>query len=450
MELGITKKKVSAVIETAWHQRSKRMTTYREALLKMLAHISVMGVEEKPLLGSMGQILAEDIRAGFDLPAFPVSGPDGYAVRSEDIKGASTERPAVLAITETVRAGHLPKGPVKRGAAVRIMTGSVVPQGADCVVPFEATDEPGDKNGPSRIKAREVKIYISPSPGANIQRAGSSAQEGSLVLPKGTVVGPSQVSALAALGLRRVKVIRRPVVGVIATGDEIVSPGKDLPPGKTYDCNTAAMAALVTHYGGIPRLLGTARDKEASLRARIERSMTLDALITTGGVSMGDFDLVRLLLGKVGEIVFSRIKMGPGAALAFGVIARSSDNGGASHLPVFALAGPPTGCLINFETLVRPALLRMLGFERLGHPAVRAIALDSVSVKKPIAFVKWTHLTKRGGEYLVELNLPERTGVLASRAVANSLTIIPEGTAVGAGDEIQVMPLDWCGYDIPL
>ena len=372
------------------------MTSYREALEKLLTRITVLNVEEKPLLGSLGQVLAEDVRAGFNVPASRISGPDGYAVRSQDVKGACKESPVVLAVTETVRAGRLPRSPVKRGTAVRIMTGSVVPEGADCVVRFEDTDEPGDKNGPSRLKARGVKMYASPSPGANIRPAGSNAREGSLILHRGTVVGPAQVSALAALGKKNVKVVRRPLIGVIATGDELVSPGRGLKPGKTYDCNTSAMASLIVHYGGVPRLLGMARDNEASVRARIEKGMTLDAVVTTGGVSMGDFDMVRLTLGKLGKIVFYRITMGPGAALAFGVIPRSPNEKGASPLPVFALAGPPSGCLINFETLVRPALLKMRGFERVDHPTVSATAVDSLSDRKSIAFVKWTKLTGTG------------------------------------------------------
>jgi molybdopterin molybdotransferase len=210
------------------------------------------------------------------------------------------------------------------------------------------------------------------------------------------------------------------------------------------------MASLVIHYGGIPRILGRAADNEASVWARIEKGMTLDAIITTGGVSMGDFDLVRLTLGKLGKIVFSRIKMGPGAALAFGVIPRSANNKSDFPLPVFALAGPPTGCLINFETLVRPALLKMRGFERVDHPTVSAIAVDSVSDRKQIAFVRWTNLTGTEGKYRVELNVAERMGGLASIATANSLTIVPGGAVVGAGDKVEVMPLDWRGSDIRL
>ncbi len=424
------------------------MTTYREALEKLLAYIAVLGAEEKPLLGALGQVLAEDAYAGFNLPASRISGPDGYAVRSDDLKGASRERPAVLTVAETVRAGRLPRSPLKPGTAVRIMTGSVVPEGADCVVRFEDTDEPGDKNGPSRLANREVRIYVSPGPGANIRPAGSNARVGSLIVRKGLVIGPAQVSALAALGRRKVKVVRRPVVGVIATGDELVSAGKPLHPGKTYDCNTLGMASMVSYYGGVPKVLGMARDNEPSVRARIDKAMTLDAVVTTGGVSMGDFDLVRLTLGKLGKVVFSRIKMGPGAAVAFGLIPRRAGNGLASSLPVFALAGPPSGCLINFETLVRPALLKMRGFESLDHPAVRAAAVDSVSDRKPIAFVKWTNLTGKEGDYRVELNVAERAGNLASIAAANSLAIIPENRTIEAGEEIEVLPLSWRGNDV--
>jgi molybdopterin molybdotransferase len=424
------------------------MTSYQEALKGLLANITVLDVEEKPLLRSVGQVLAEDVSADFNLPASRTSGPDGYAVRSKDVTGASRDRPVVLAVTETVRAGRLSRSRVKQGTAVRIMTGSVVPDGADSVVRFEDTDEPGGKDGPGLIKTRQVKIYVSPSPGANIRPAGSNAREGSAILSRGALIGPAQISALAALGKELVKVVRRPVIGVIATGDELVRQGTELRPGKTYDCNTAAMASFVIHYGGIPKIFGIARDNEASVRAGIEKGMTLDAVITTGGVSMGDFDLVRLTLGKLGRIVFTRIRMAPGAAVAFGVIPRALESGGVPPLPVFALTGPPAGCLINFETLVRPAILKMRGFEELHHPAVCATAVDSVLSRKPIAFAKWTKLTETNGKYRVELNVAEKIGGLASIAASNSLTIIPEGTLVRAGDEVQVLPLDWCRHGI--
>jgi molybdopterin molybdotransferase len=286
-----------------------------------------------------------------------------------------------------------------------------------------------------------VKIFVSERPGANGRPAGCNVVAGDLVLPRGTAIGPAQVSSLAAIGRTSVRVFRRPVFAIIATGDELVAPGRPIAPGKAYNCNAAAMAAMVSHYGGVPRVLGIARDNEASLLAKIRAGLAADAIITTGGVSRGDYDLVRLVIGQLGRVVFSRIRMGPGRAFAFGTLDRED---GRSSNPVFALTGPPNGCLNNFELLVRPALLKMLGFTRLEHPAVVAVAEDAVASKKPVAFIKWTNLYKDGDEYRVILNCPEGTGPLEEVATANSLTVIPEGVEVKKGDRIKVLPLDWC------
>jgi len=170
--------------------------------------------------------------------------------------------------------------------------------------------------------------------------------------------------------------------------------------------------------------------------------MTADAIITMGRVSMGDYDRIRLVISKIGQVTFSRVKMGPGASFAFGIVHRPASDGG--NIPVFALCGPTTGCLNNFETLVRPAFLKMLGFTELRHPVIEAIAGDSVSGKRPMAFVKWTSLNRVDGERRVVMNISDRTGILAEMAMANSLTIIPEGAEVQKGDRVQVLPLDWC------
>jgi molybdopterin molybdotransferase len=317
----------------------------------------------------------------------------------------------------------------------------VLPEDADCVVRFEDTDEPGEKNGPNPAHPREVKIFVSLPSGANVNKAGANTRKGSLVVPKGTVVGPAQLSALTAVGKTQVKVVRRPVVAVITTGDELVQPGKPLSPGKAYDCNGVAIKALITHNGGIPRVLGMTRDREAAITAKILKGLAADAIVTSGGVSRGDYDLVRLVLGKLGEVVFSRIQMGPGASFAFGLCRRKSVGGGNITTPVFALSGPPAGCLNNFETLVRPALLKMRGLTTLSHSTVEAYAEDSVSGKKPMSFIQWTYLEKTGQEYHVRLNNLE--GLFNSLATANSLTIIPAGIEVKAGEKIPVWPLDW-------
>jgi molybdopterin molybdotransferase len=413
-----------------------------EALEAVLSHIGVLDVEEKALLRCAGRVSAENIRSEYNLPMLPAARLDGYAVRTEDIAGAGQESPVTLRIIGTARAGVRPKQHVKPGTAMRIMTGSVLPPGADGVVRFEDTDEPGDKNGPNAGSPSQVKIFVSAESGANISPAGSMVKRGALVLPQGKSIGPAQISALAAIGKARVRVVRRPRVAIIATGDELISLQKAISPGKTYNSNAAAISALVTHYGGLPLVLGIARDNEASLLAKIRRAVTADAVITSGGVSMGDYDLVRLVIAKLGNVVFSRLNMGPGRSFTFGLIDRPPGGGQSTPLPVFGLSGPPAGCLNNFETLVRPALLKMMGFTALVHPAVAAVAGDAAGVK-PLDFVKWSRLARVDGEYRVLLNGPDKAGMLAQMAAANSLTIVPAGAEVHPGDSIEVWPLDW-------
>jgi molybdopterin molybdotransferase len=417
------------------------MLNLEQALETILSNVNVLGTEEKPLLECIGQVTAEDIYSGYYLPMADTSIPDGYAVRSSDITGASRNSPVTLRIIGTVRARLLLKTSVNTGTAVRSMTGSIMPNGADCVVRFEDTDEPANKNGPNTNNPSDVRIYVAEKPGANTRPAGTTVSQGTLVLPRRKAVGPAQISALTAIGRNKIKVIRRPKIAVVATGDEIVNLGKPLSAGKSYNCNAPSVSALIKHYGGMPQVLGIARDNEPSLLAKIQKGMTADAIITTGGVSMGDYDLVRLVTDKIGRVIFYRIEMGPGKSFAFGIISRPERDGG--DIPLFALSGPPAGCLNNFETLVRPAIFKMRGFIELSHPVVEALAEDSVPGKKPFPFIKWTYLHKAGKEYKVTLNSQPEAGLLTEMAAANSITIIPGGTEVRKGDKIQVMPLDW-------
>jgi molybdopterin molybdotransferase len=420
------------------------MTTYGQALSMILKSVGPLPPEEKPLFDSLGQVLAEDVFCGADVPRTDRARPDGYALRAEDIEKAGPDNPVVLEVIGTVRAGSLPKQAVRPGTAMRIMTGSMMPEGADCVVPFEETDEPKEKNGPNPENPTAVKVFAPCKKGANVGKAGFSAGMGSLVLPRGSLIGPVQMSALTTLGRSRVRVVRRPVVAIIATGDELVELGYPLSPAQVYNSNAAAVAALVSHFGGVPRILGVAKDKESSLSAKFRQAGWADAIITTGGVSKGDYDIVRLLLGRRGEVLFSRIDMGPGASVAFALIRDLPDDGPASRIPVFALSGPPAGALINCETLVRPGLLRMRGIEETKHPVVQAEALDGVA-QMPKAFVRWTRLDRVDGTYKVRLIPPEGRGPLAVMASANSLTIVPKGAAVKPGNPVEVLPLDWAG-----
>jgi molybdopterin molybdotransferase len=420
------------------------MTSFEEALTIIIDNTRPLDVQEVPLFDSVGFVLAEDVRATGNIPQTNRAQPDGYAVRSADISGASPEKPVSLRIIGTARAGFVPKRTVLPGTAMRIMTGSVVPEGADCVVRFEDTDEPKEKNGPNPANPLTVRIFVTERAGSNIGKAGFSAREGSIVVAKGTVIGPGQMSALTTVGKERVKVVRRPVVAIMATGDELVPLGKPLSPAQVYNSNARAVAAAVVRFGGMPRILGRAGDSEKSFTAKIMKGLALaDAVITTGGVSKGDYDIVRMSLGKLGEVLFARIAMGPGASVSFALANVTSPSGTVSQKPVFALAGPPSGALINCETLVRPGLLRMRGMTDVTHPTVRAEVIDGVERKMMKDFARWTRLMRTDRGFRVYLNPPEGVAPLASMASANSLTIVREGSTVKSGDVIDVMPLDW-------
>jgi molybdopterin molybdotransferase len=304
----------------------------------------------------------------------------------------------------------------------------------------EDTDEPPDKNGPNRDNPSAVKVFKAVAPNTNMIKVGLTVKQDSLLLPKGTVIGPPQISALAAIGRKTVKVIRRPRIAIVSTGDELIKASETLRPGKTYDCNSAALAALVTHYGGVPTVLGIARDNEKSLVAKIARAETFDALITSGGASKGDYDLIRRVIARVGELMFARINVGPGASMAFGLL---NINAGQGRIPMFALAGPPEGCLINAEMFVRSAIKKMMGMPDVSHPVLHAVSQDTVLGIRPKAFVRWSRLKENGAGYTVELKLRELVGPLPAVVAANCLAILPPGSEVHKGDMVSVLPLDW-------
>jgi molybdopterin molybdotransferase len=411
---------------------------YDEALETILKNISCLDYEEKDLNKAEGQVLAEDIYSDYDLPICDISIPDGYAVQAKDIEGADKNNPAILKIVDTVRAGILPVKTVLPGTAIRIMTGSVVPKGADCVVKFEDTDEPENKSGKNPNRPTHVKIYVSQAPGKFIHKKSTNIKKGDLLLPKNTVIRTAQISALTAIGKKTVKVIRRPKVAIITTGDELIRAGNILIPGKTYNSNESAIRSLVTNYGGISWVLGVVKDNEKSIITRVKKGLSADAIITTGGVSIGDYDLVQEIIGKTGELIISSIKLGP--AIAFGLMGKNSEDKQHTTVPVFALEGPPLGCMIDFEMLVRPALLKMRGVQELNHPVVEAVSEESFTNIRPINAFKWSILKKTETGYTVKLN--DANG-LAHKANGNSLTIIPGGGVIKEGDKIQVLPLDW-------
>ena len=398
----------------------------------------------RPILDCLGQVLAEDISSSIDVPPLDNAAMDGYAVQSKDTRNASKESPRFLSVIGMVAAGSISECEVKPGTAIRIMTGAPIPKGADSVVRFEDTDELWRRESSISQLPTEIGILCEAEAGLNIRRAGEDITRGSIVLSKGVVIRPSEVGVLASLGHSKVMVIRRPVVAILATGDELVALNQPLPPGKIYDSNTYSVAALVLRYGGVPRILGIALDSEDSLVAKLRQGLEADMLITTGGVSAGDYDVVKDILAKEGEIAFWTVRMKPGKPLAFGTIRGGSKVGIVRNIPHLGLPGNPVSSMVTFELFVRPAILKMMGKKNLAKPTIEAVLEDSVVNSDGRRILARAVVKERDGRYFARLTGPQGSGILTSMSLANGLVIIPEDKAkVEAGDVVQVMMLDW-------
>lgn len=417
--------------------------TVEEALEKVLSYVKRLEPEERPIVEALGQTLAEDVRAAFNVPPHPNSSMDGYAVRAAAIRGASRSNPVRLKVVGQLAAGDLPHQEVISGTAVRIMTGALIPPGADTVVPFEETDEL-ERRKQGSGPGQDIQIFAELPPGANIRPPGEDIRQGELVLSQGTVLRPAEIGVLAALGRAKARVVRRPVVAVLATGDELVEPTEPLPPGKIYNSNTYSIAASVLKYGGVPKVLGIARDNIPDLECKIRQGLDADMLVTTAGVSRGDYDIVKDVLMKQGEIAFWTVRMKPAKPLAFGAIAAPGPEGSTRRIPHLGLPGNPVSAMVAFETFGRPAILKMMGRRNLARPIIKAVLEDDIENTDERRVYARTWVTKRDGIYYARLTGPQGSGVLTSMAKANALAICPEDVPVKrAGETVDVIMLDW-------
>jgi len=415
------------------------MISVDQALDQILSSVAVLEAEPAPILETMGQVLAEDIYATFDIPPLDNSAMDGYAVRSEDTAGASPQSPRLLRVVDTVMAGSISEREVVPGTAIRIMTGAPIPRGADAVARFEITDAAQRKDA-----TREVAILAEIKAGNDLRRAGEDIAKGARVLGKGTLIRPAEVGVLASLGRPEVAVIRRPRVAILVTGNELVDINKLLPRGKIYDSNTYSLAALVRRYGGIPQVLGLASDSEDLMRAKLNQSLDADMLITTGGVSMGDFDVVKDVLAREGELVFWRVRMRPGNPLAFGRIKGRSKEGVAKEIVHLGLPGNPVSVMVTFEVFARPAMLKMMGRENLAKPMIEAIIEEPIANDGGFRIFARAIVEERNGQYFARLTGPQGSGILTSMSRANGLVVVTEDRLrVEKGETVPVMMLDW-------
>lgn len=392
-----------------------------EALEQVLATVRVLEPERVPILEALGRVLAEEVVADRDIPPLSNSAMDGYAVRAAD----AAQVPARLRVIAEAPAGRLCPVEVVPGTTVRIMTGAPLPPGADTVVPFEQT----------RTDGEWVEILQPPKPGANVRPAGEDVRAGETVLKPGQVLRPQEIGMLAALGRTEVTVIRRPRVAILATGDEVVPPWETPGPGQIRDANSYTVAAQVRRYGGIPLLLGVVRDEESLIRKGIRRALEerADLIVTSGGVSIGDFDLVKQVLAAEGEIRFWSLRMKPGRPLAFGVVA---------GIPLVGLPGNPVSAMIATELFIRPALLKMQGFREWPWPRVRARLRDPIPRKDNRRHYLRVRLHETPDGLEATLTGDQGSGILSSLVKADGLAIIPEDADhLPAGTEVQVLLL---------
>lgn len=416
------------------------MISVEEARARILEVVARLPAEEKSLPDALGQVLVEDVTSPVTIPPLDNTSMDGYAVRAIDTQAASGDSPVTLRVVGEVAAGYLFEGEVEPGTAVRIMTGAPVPAGADAIVPFEETDEPAGRNFGSFAKGRDsVGVLKAAAPGANIRRAGEDIMSGSVVMRQGTELRAAQLGVLASLGKPTVRVYRRPVVAIVSTGDELLELGQAHEPGKIYDSNSYSVAALVAEAGAVPWRLGISRDTVEGLTAKIHAALReADLLITTAGVSRGDYDVVKDVLLREGQVDFWTVRMRPGKPLAFGTF-QAPDGRTVPHI---GLPGNPVSSMVTFELFGRAAIYKQSGREGWERPVLRVVVEDRVENTDGRRFLARGIVRQEEGRYVASLTGPQGSGILTSMALANALVVCPEDVpSLQPGDEADAMML---------
>jgi molybdopterin molybdotransferase len=390
-----------------------------DALARILASVPELPAVEVPILDALGLVLAEDVAADRDVPPFRNSAMDGYAVRGDDVATA----PARLRVVGEVAAGQFPDRAVGRGEAMRIMTGAPMPEGADTVVRVEDTDNASDA----------VTITAATPKGISVRQAGEDLRSGETVLARTTVLRAAEIGVLASVGRARVRVRKRPRVAVFSTGDEVVDVDAPLERGQIRDTNRYSLASAIRATGSEPWLRGIARDTPDALRAALRDAVAADAIVTSGGVSVGDHDHMKPVLSELGSIDFWAIAIRPGRPLAFGEL-----RDGTRRVPIFGLPGNTVSALLTFELFVRPALLRMQGRERVMRPRAKARLAEPIDKVASLRFFARGIYDADAGT--VRTTGPQGSGILRSMSLANCLIDLPVGPArVAAGETVELI-----------
>ncbi len=401
------------------------LTRLETALKTVLDTVPVLGMEKVGLLDALGRVLAEDIVAERDNPPWDNSAMDGFAVRHEDIKQAhAVTTPTTLTVIEDVQAGKFPAKSVGKGEAIRIMTGAPIPKGADTVLKVEDTEN----------TTTSVKVFKEEQKGANIRLQGEDVRKGDCIIPKGKAIRPAEAGMLAILAKSFIFVYQRPRVAILSTGDELADLDERFSEEKIVNSNSYGIAAAVREAGGLPILLGIAKDKPDDLKAKIRQGLNADFLVLSGGVSMGDYDFTKPVFQELGgEMNFWKLAIRPGQPVAFGKIGKTL---------AFGLPGNPVSSMITFEQLVRPAMLKMCGSTVLARPVVQAILQEKFSKRPDRRHFLRGILWMEKGMLMVRTTGNQGSGILTSMVKANGLIDIPvEVEKLKPGDVVNVQVL---------
>lgn len=403
------------------------MISLEAARRLVLAACRPLEVVSVPLGDALGCVTATPVVSADNVPSFPNTAMDGYAVRAADTEGATEAGPARLLVVGTIAAGAAPDRPVLPGQAVRIMTGAPMPEGADAIAIVEVTSGDGD-----HVLVRQPALA-----GQHIRHPGGDIAVGQEVFPAGTALGPGHLGVLASIGWEKVAVFRRPRVGVLSTGDELVEGSVPLQPGQIRDSNRLTLLSLCRQSGFDVVDLGAARDDEDEIRGAISRGVSgCDALISSGGVSMGDFDYVKKVLDEVGEMEWMQVAIRPAKPLAFGLV---------DGTPVFGLPGNPVSSMVSFELFARPGLRQMMGYTgpALDRPRVRAVTDEAIVRRRDgkLYLNRVVAIAEDDGRYHVRPSGGQESHLLRAMALANALALVPDGDGIPAGGDVDLLLL---------
>lgn len=401
------------------------MISVEEALSIVLGTTVTPAIEENALINSLNRVCAENVTASITVPPWDNSAMDGFAVKISDVESASESSGIKLKVKADIPAGSFYSGIIRKGECARIMTGAPVPEGAEAVVMREYADDSGD----------EVILKRSVAKGENIRKKGEDINIGDIVVPEGKTITSADIGVMASVQASKISVYKNPVVAILSTGDELVDIDEEIKPGKIVTSNNYALEAQIIESGALPLQMGIIKDNRKVLRRAVEKAGTADIILTTGGVSVGDYDFVKEVLGELGfDKKFWKVAQKPGKPLLFGTMGKSF---------VFGLPGNPTATMLCFELYVRPVIRKFQGFTKIQRKKIRAEALEDINKKAGRTHFIRVITENKDGKYFFRTTGAQGSGILTSMSKANSIAVVDRNaTLLKKGECADVILID--------